>query len=128
MSSDRRIYARYALPAMYTAVAIRPGHSDAFLYEGHAYDLSLGGVRFELDEPLPPGTAVGVRIDLPGVTPFGGLADARPVYALANIVWLEDEDQPGPYRMAAVFTRFALPGDKERLERALMGGRYRLAA
>ncbi len=125
---DRRIQPRYTLPAMYTAIALRPGDSDKFLHEGHAYDLSLSGVRFELDHPIAPGTAVGIRIDLPGHSNFGGQADARPVYALANVVWIEDEDQPPPFRMAAVFTRFAMDGDGQRLERALGGGRYRLVA
>jgi len=128
MNRDRRAHARYVLPAMYTAIAVRPGESDSFKYEGHAYDLSLSGVRFELDEPLAPGTTVGLRIDLPGFARYGGDADARPIYALANVVWIEDEDQPGPYRMAAVFKRFAMAGGEHRLQRALTGGRYRLAA
>lgn len=128
MHRDRRVQPRYLLPAMYTAIAVRPGDSDNFQYEGHAYDLSISGIRFELDEPLEPGTAIGVRIDLPGFAMHAGQADARPIYALANVVWIEDEDQPGPYRMAAVFTRFAMAGDGQRLERALTGGRYRQAA
>lgn len=125
---NRRIQPRYALPAMYTAIAVRPGDRDEFLYDGHAYDLSLSGIRFELDRPLAPGTTIGVRIDLPGFAEHAGQADARPVYVLANVVWIEDEDQPGPYRMAAAFTRFAVAGDGQRLERALGAGRYRLAA
>lgn len=127
-SADRRVHTRYALPVMYTAIGVRPGDCDAFRFEGHAYDISLGGIRFELDEPLAPGSTIGVRIDLPGFAAHGGQVDARPIYALANVVWLEDEDEPGPYRMAAVFTRFALEGDEQRLARALAGGRYQLAA
>lgn len=127
-SRDRRTQPRFELPAMYTAIAVRPGDRDDFIHEGHAYDVSLSGIRFELDHPIEPGTQIGVRIDLPGFADYAGQADARPVYALANVVWIEDEDQPGPYRMAAVFTRFAIAGDGQRLERALAGGRYRLAA
>lgn len=128
LPADRRVQPRYTLPAMYTAIAVRPGDSDRFQFEGHAYDLSLSGVRFELDEPLQPGTLIGVRLDLPGFARFGGDADAKPIYALANVVWIEDEDQPGPYRMAAVFSRFAMHDDEDRLSRALQGGRYRVAA
>lgn len=126
---DRRRHPRYVLPSMYTNIAVRPLDSDEFLYEGHAYDLSEGGMRFEIDHPIAPGTAVAIRIELPGAGAMRA-ADRRPVYAFANVVWLEEEDldQPGPIRMACVFTRFAQLGDEERLMSRLRSGRYSIAA
>ncbi len=125
--SDRREYVRYELPPMYTRITVRPLDSDEFLWDGHAYDVSEGGVRFELDQAIEPGTEVAVRIDLPA-TLGERSTDRRSAFAFANVVWLEEEDAPGPVRMAAVFTRFAREGDKELLLRRLHEGRYSLAA
>lgn len=127
--ADRRIHPRFVLPVMYTAVAARRLDSDAFNAFGHAYDLSEGGMRFEVDEPIEPGTAIVVRLQLPG-TPISW-AERRPVYAFANVVWVEEEDLQigaGPVRMACVFRRFVQQGDLERLRRALDSGRYAMAA
>jgi len=117
------------LPSMYTQIDVRPLDSDEFQWSGHAYDLSEGGMRFELDQPIEPGTAIAVRIRLPGDVTMNG-ADRRPLYALANVVWLEDEDVElgGPVRMACVFREFVLSGDLERLQSRLHSGRYSMAA
>ena len=124
---DRRMHVRYELPAMYSRILLRTLDTDEFLWEGHAYDISEGGVRFELDRPIEPGTPVALRIDLPAA--FAERRTARrSAFAFANVVWLEDEDEPGPARMAAVFTRFAREGDRELLLRRLTRGRYALAA
>jgi len=125
--SDRRQHVRYEVPPMYTRITVRPLDSEEFLWDGHAYDVSEGGVRFELDEPIEPGTEVAVRIDLPA-TLGERRTDRRSAFAFANVVWLEEEDLPGPVRMAAVFTRFPREGDKELLMRRLNDGRYSLAA
>ncbi|MGP1345982.1 MAG: PilZ domain-containing protein [Phycisphaerales bacterium] len=127
--SDRREHPRFALPAMYTAIAARTLDTDAFSMFGHAYDLSEGGMRFEIDQPIEPGTPIVVRISLPG-RPLTW-AERRPVYAFANLVWVEPEDleiAAGPIRMACVFRRFVQPGDLQRLQDALSSGRYALAA
>lgn len=127
--ADRRLHPRFVLPAMYTAVATRRLDSDAFNSFGHAYDLSEGGMRFEVDEPTEPGTGIVVRLQLPGTAM--SWAERRPVYAFANVVWVEEEDleiAAGPVRMACVFRRFVQPGDLERLQRALGSGRYAMAA
>ena len=124
---DRRAHVRYTLPAMYTRLTLRPLDTEEFLWDGHAYDISEGGVRFELDRPVEPGTPVAVRIDLPASI-AERRTERRSVFAFANIVWLEDEDDPGPAQMAAVFTRFAREGDKELLLRRLSAGRYARAA
>lgn len=126
---ERRQHARYLLPSMYTQVEARPLDSDEYKWSGHAYDISEGGMRFELDTPIEPGTTVAVRIQLPGSNSLSW-ADRRPVYIFATVVWVEqdDLDQPGPVRMACVFNRFVLPGDQQRLQERLRSGRYSLAA
>lgn len=126
-SSNRRRHARYALPAMYTQVAVRMLDTDRFSIEGHAYDISEGGLRFEADRAIKPGTGVALQVTLPGMH-TRDLGPGRAVFVFANIVWLEDEEDPAPYKMAAVFTRFARAGDWERLRNELIEGRYRLAA
>lgn len=128
-ASDRRRHQRYVLPSMYTGVEVRPMDSESFEWKGHAYDISEGGMRFELDRPIEPGTRIAVRIQLPGAE-FLRLTERRPVYAFANVVWIEEDDldQGGPVRMACVFSRFVVPGDRERLSRRLASGRFSLAA
>lgn len=128
-SSDRRAFPRYVLPSMYTTIAVRPLDSDEFTWEGHAYDISQGGMRFEVDHPIPAGTEVAIRIELPGASSLR-VADRKPVYVFANVVWIEEEDADGagPVRMACVFKRFVQPGDMDRLMARLKSGRYSLAA
>ncbi|MCA3006220.1 MAG: PilZ domain-containing protein [Planctomycetaceae bacterium] len=128
--ADRRRYPRFMTEAMYTPMAVRLLDSDHFSLDGHAFDISEGGLRFELDRGIEPGTGVALRIMLPTMT---GATPARPgpgraVFAFANIVWLADEDEPGPVKMAAVFTRFARTGDRERLLAELRTGVYQAAA
>lgn len=124
---NRRRFERFEVPAPYSLVRIRPLWSPDYTHEGHVYDISEGGVRFEADDPLPPGTAVAMELELPS---GAGKADpeSRHVYVFGNIIWLNEEDLPGPVRMAAAFTRFALAGDRERLMRRLVSGRYARAA
>ena len=126
---DRREFQRYVLPSMYTAIAVRPLDAERFRWEGHAYDIGEGGMRFEIDEPIEPGTEVAVRIELPGAAQLR-VADRRPVYAFARVVWIEQDDleQPGPVRMACVFRTFVQPGDRERLLARLRSGRFSVAA
>jgi hypothetical protein len=112
---------------MYTPVSLRGLDREGFDNEGHAYDISEGGVRFEADRPVAPGTKVAMQITLPNLD-SRDIGPGRSVFVFANVVWLEDEDQPGPYKMAAVFTHFARAGDRERLLRQFATGRYRAAA
>lgn len=133
---DRREHPRYLLPSQYTAIAVRrcspdvlaPADDD-FPCHGHAYDVSEGGMRFEIDEPIEPGTPVAVRLELPGAATLR-VVERRPVFVLGNVVWVEEEDldSPGPVRMACVFRTFVQPGDRERLLGRLRSGRYSLAA
>ena len=122
---NRRRFERFALAPMYTPVAVKLLADDSYEFEGHAYDISEGGMRFELDRPIEAGTPVAIRVMLPG-----GRSEAeRSVCVYANVIWLEDEaDEPGPVRMAAAFTKFARTGDKERLLWLLGSGRFARAA
>jgi len=124
---ERRRFVRHALPPMYSPMALRTLDSERFAYEGHIYDLSEGGVQFEIDRPLSPGTRAGLRIELPGAMAFGrsrtpgpasDVGPGRAVFALGTIVWLSDEEF-GPPRMAAVFNQFCRAGDRARLRLAL---------
>lgn len=124
---NRRQHQRFTLPAMYAPVAVRMLSDEHFTHQGHAYDISEGGLRFELDRPIDPGTQVAVQVTLPG--PAGeGDGPGRSVFAFANIVRQQEEDEPGPVRMAAVFSRFAREGDRARLLRQLKSGRFAQAA
>ena len=122
MTLNRRRFERFALPAAYTAVAVRPMAGRRSL-NGHAYDISESGVRFELDRALPLGAAVEIKITLPGPE-----ETERTVAARARVIWVEqDEEEPGPVRMAAAFHGLEA-ADRERLLAALSSGRYARAA
>ena len=127
---ERRQFPRFVVEPMYTPVGARveggaDGEDAPFDLEGHAYDISEGGARFELDRAVAPGTAIAMRVFLPGV---GERDEGRSVLVYANVVWSEDTDEAGPYRTAAVFTHFARAGDRDRLVRHFASGRYRMAA
>jgi hypothetical protein len=108
-------------------VAVKLLADDTFQFEGHAYDISEAGLRFELDQPIDPGTPVAIEVTL-ACGPRSFAEDNR-VCAMGSVVWVDDdEDEPGPVRMAAAFTRFARTGDKERLLAQLQSGRLARAA
>jgi hypothetical protein len=124
---ERRRYPRFSVEPMYTAIKVRFLDRDTFDYEGHAYDVSEGGCRFELDRGIEMGTPIAMQLTLP--TMQSSIAGpGRAIFVFGNVVWLEDEDEPGPIRMAIAFTRFARAGDRERLLAELRTGRYRAAA
>lgn len=126
--TNRRQFERFMLPAAYTAIAIRTLDSETFDWEGHTYDISEGGLQFELDRGLEPGTPVAMKIELPdAVLAAGNVGPGRAVFVFGNIVWMDDSE-PGPVRMAVAFTRFARAGDRERLLRTFAAGRLRRAA
>ncbi len=127
---ERRQFPRFVVEPMYTPIAARietgEGEEDApFDIEGHAYDISEGGARFELDRAVAPGSRIAMRIFMPGLSERD---EGRSVLVYANVVWSEDTDEAGPYRTAAVFTHFARACDRDRLVRHFSSGRYRLAA
>lgn len=103
---------------MYTAVTARRAGRAGL--HGHVYDISAGGARIELDEPLEPGERVAVHLELPG-TDMG-------VDAAASVVWVHDaDDDPGPRRMALKFTGFSDRADEMRLRRFLESSTRRAA-
>lgn len=124
---ERRRFPRFELEPMYTPIAVRFLDSEQFAYEGHAYDISEGGLRFELDRGIEAGTKIAMMINLPTMN-TDATGPGRAVFVFANVVWIEDEDEPGPVKMAAVFSHFARLGDRERLLAEFRKGVYRAAA
>lgn len=93
---ESRVHPRRALPLGYCAVSVRRGGVGPTL-TGHAYDISMGGVRFELDEPLLEGEQVELTVHLPGRHPVT-------IHAHGEVVRMHDEpDEIGPVRMGARF-------------------------
>jgi c-di-GMP-binding flagellar brake protein YcgR len=117
-SFNRRAFERYRLTPMYAGVTARTNELDL---QGHVYDISEGGARIELDEALPPGQQLQVKLALPGM--------AAQVAASAEVVWVNDQiDDPGPRRMALRFSGFGSTRDRARLIHYLGHGLDRVAA
>ena len=118
-SQRRRDDERVRMAPMYTAVTASRSASAAM--HGHIYDISASGVRIELDEPLPPGEHVSLELQLPGAP--------TTVQASADVIWCHDEqDDPGPRRMALRFVEFSDRGHQKRLADFLIRERGRRAA
>jgi c-di-GMP-binding flagellar brake protein YcgR len=115
---NRRRYERFALSAMYCPIALRTLDTERFGHEGHAYDISEGGLMFELDRGFEPGTALAIQLSLPILDESEDTGPGRAIFVLGNVVWMDDSE-PGPVRLAVAFTRFARFGDRERLLRML---------
>jgi len=122
---DRRRHARFQTPPMYHAVAVRPLDSSDASLDGHAYDLSEGGAQIELDETIPIGAEVALCLHLPAGFETG---PGRSIVVLGRIIWVEEDDTPGPCRIAIAFREFARDVDAARLRRYLNRGQLRLAA
>ncbi len=119
---DHRAFPRLRIPAMYSLVRVRPAGERLYPHTGHIYDVSLSGMRFELDVPLEPGTAIEVRGVLPG-------AEHVAFQAAGRVVRFHDEDgEPGPTRMGMHFDHFHSEVDQQRLHRYLDHHQPRLAA
>jgi hypothetical protein len=112
-ATDRRIHPRFRLPHMYTSVTAQvAGSDDVRTLEGHAYDISEGGVRLELDEPVESGNHLSLFLGLPG--------QSAEVLATGKVVWVNDSsDDPGPRRMAVQFIEFLTDDDRRRLREFL---------
>ena len=123
---NRRQHERFLLEPGYTGAAARV-HPDeqVFTRDGHVYDISEGGVCFEMDQAIEPGSTISLRIDLP--LNSGDIGPGRSVFVTGNVVWCE-ADEPGAVRMALAITRFDREGDKGRMMRALTSQRYLRAA
>lgn len=128
MSVNRRRFERFSLPSAYTAIHVRTLDQDKFVHSGHTYDICEGGVQFELDYPIAPGTPIAAQIELPASVSDQNAGPGRAIYVFGNVVWL-DVSEPGPVRVAMTVTRFAREGDRERLIQAFATGKLnRLAA
>ena len=130
---NRRRFERFHTMPMYTPVRITTADDADRTLEGHAYDISEGGLRFELDHAIPPGTSIAIHLDLPRWLPApldAAESDEAPatVSALARVIWTDDDGVPGPVRMAAAFTGFLQATDRARLLDTLAAGALRRAA
>jgi hypothetical protein len=123
---NRRHHERFVMSPMYTPVSVRLLDSERFSLEGHAYDISEGGMMFELDRAIEAGTPIAAQITL-SEHAIGDIGPGRSIFVFGNVVWADDSDA-GPVRLALAFTQFARLGDKERLLRQLGSGRYARAA
>ena len=118
----RRESERIRVQPMYSTVTACTGAPDnPVRLLGHIYDISESGVRIELDNALDPGQIVSLQLDLPGANAV--------VEAAASVVWVHDEqDDPGPRRMALKFTEFLNRSDRTRLVEYIDRERGRRAA
>lgn len=107
--AETRRQPRLKIPAMYSLVRVRPVGADRYCWTGHIYDVSLSGMRFELDEPLQPGTEIEVRGILPGQEHITFRAAGKIVR------FHDDEPEMGPTRMGMVFENFHSEVDEDRL-------------
>ena len=121
-AAESRKHSRLPLPAMYTLVRVKPRGADRFCWTGHIYDVSLTGMRFELDEPIDPGTVVEIRAMLPG-------ANHVAFNATGIIVrFHDDENDFGPMRMGMMFEEFHHEEDRESLTYYIDQASTRIAA
>lgn len=97
---------------MYTLIKVRCPGATAPDAQGHIYDISQGGARFELDEPIEEGTRIAVEISLPGCP--------KEIAVSGKVVRVNDAaDDPGPRRMALMFESFADESSRDALSRYL---------
>ena len=109
VSRDQRQHPRIKVPAMYTLVRARVLGSSKYTWTGHIYDVSVGGMRFELDMPIEPGT----QLELRGMLPGSGHTTFR---AIGRVVRIHSEpDNPGPVVLGLQFESFQSPMDRHRL-------------
>ncbi|MBM4051951.1 MAG: PilZ domain-containing protein [Planctomycetes bacterium] len=118
--AEQRLSERYGVNAPYTAVRVGAAGGAGFPLEGHAYDISATGLRFELDEVMKVGQPLSLELLLPGAGGWVRLA--------GRVVRLFDEiDDPGPRRMAIHVDSFEDDSHRERLVGHLDRGYLMLA-
>lgn len=126
VATERRQFERFSLPAMFTTVHVTRVVDGAMcVLDGHAYDISAGGIRVELDDRLELGEMVNVELTLPL-----HLADEPShVTFLGRAVWSNDtDDDPGPVRSAIEIFRFFDQEGRDRLLALLGSGHLYRAA
>jgi c-di-GMP-binding flagellar brake protein YcgR len=123
--NEQRLHDRHAVSPMYTPVTVQriESNDDAHRFvthEGHAYDISLGGARIELDQAPTIGEKLALHVQLPAGPQF---------FVTASVIWVNDEtDDPGPRRFAVQFRNFVSERDREDLRRYLSDHPVRRAA
>jgi len=105
---ERRRHARFTVDPMYSSVVVTRGKRRE---DGHVYDVGLGGIRLEVDRPMPTGAEVEIEVTLPGCTE--AIAARGRVVRVFSAV-----DDPGPRRMVVEFESFR-EGARAMLERYL---------
>jgi len=106
---DQRQHPRIKVPAMYTLVRARIVGSNKYTWTGHIYDVSLGGLRVELDMPME----VGTQLELRGMLPGCGHTTFRAICRVARIH--SDAEERGPVVLGLQFESFQSPMDRQRL-------------
>ena len=118
-----RIDPRVSVEAMYTEIHVRTRGKRNYQWQGHVYDVSATGLRFELDEQLEAGAEIEIRATLPGES-------AKTTFrANGRIVRLHDDaEERGPMRMGMRFTSFPDSTQYDHLRRYVDQGNARQAA
>ena len=97
LTFDRRRHRRFAVHPEYSHLKIRRKNGNAF--EGHLYDVSVGGFKFECDGILDAGECFEFEIHLPG--------SESPIQGQGSVVRaIGEEQQIGPWPTAAKFEQF----------------------
>lgn len=128
--SDRRADTRFPLKPMYSGIEVKLPGDDTQVFEGHAYDISRGGVNFELDQAIEPGTPIFLKLTLPEwlLGLVDGDSDLTSVQIRGTVVWKDDDGVPGPVRMAATFQSFGSIAERDLFLETLKGHQYAVAA
>lgn len=123
-AAEARTAPRLRVPAMYTLVRARQVGETKYPWTGYIYDVSESGMRFELDEPIEPGTQLEVRAMLPGAMHTTFTATGTVV----RIHDTEEDHMGGPVRMAMNFDQYTTETDRRRVTNYLEHAGLRLAA
>src|SRR5690606_28307438 len=123
-SAESRQAPRLKLAPMYTLLRAKKAGTQKYRWSGYIYDISMSGMRFELDQALEPGTTLEVRATLP-YSRHGAFVATGQVVRIHDDV---EESPSGPYRMAMHFTSFRCDVDEAHLADYLSNSGLRLAA
>ena len=120
--AETRQQPRLKVPAAYSVLRVRREGETDYEWSGHIYDVSMSGMRFEIDDALDPGTRVEVRGLLPG-------QNNAQFSANGVIVRYHDEGpEAGPTRMGMLFEHFQTRTDESQLSDYLDDAGLRFAA
>lgn len=118
---ERRRHPRFNLAPMYSAVTAQRQGNAARAVTGHAYNISEGGVRLEIEGKFRVGDHLHLNLTLPG--------EMTDIHASGKIVWsARGDDDPAARRVAVRFERFDSWADKARLMRFIRAAAVRRLA